>query len=248
MSRPSAKPRNVIRHYKYTLMKKYFCFAVTIFISFSLSAQIMDCPTENQKRYSCGDVKENILETVNRKDYIIKSHFNVRLVSHFRKDSDNERATKIVELCNMVLNEVDFWNALENYKGYRYAVFEDDNGKQQISGNQIVNCLINGNPKDTTRPLEVDIPLDIELYGASFKTFFESAVAKEIGDGKIYNKKWFFRGSTIDDIGSNWIHEFSHSKGLKHCYYCHEERDYSVPYVINRIFVEVAKKYIKDEE
>jgi hypothetical protein len=204
----------------------------------------MDCPSKDQKRYSCGNVNENILGTINRKGYEIMSHFNIRLVSHFEKDSDKERATKIVELCNKVLNDKDFWNALENYKGYKYAVFENDQGIQQISGAKIVNCLINSNPMDTSRPLEVDIPLDIELYGMIFKTPFESAVAKEIGDGKIYNKKWFFRGSSILDIGSNWIHEFSHSKGLKHCYYCHEARDYSVPYVINRIFIEVAKKYI----
>lgn len=224
-------------------MIKYFSFTVLFFFS-SLSAQIMNCPTKNQKGYSCGNVNEKILETIDRKDYEIKSHFNVRIVSKFAKDSDNQRASKIVELCNKVLNDKDFWNALENYKGYKYAVFENERGKQQISGVQIVNCLINGNPEDTSRPLEVDVPLDIELYGASFKTPFESALAKEIGDGKIYNKKWFFRGSSIDHIGSNWIHEFSHRQGLKHCYYCHEERDYSVPYVINRIFTEVAKKYL----
>ncbi len=217
---------------------------MTLFFSLSLFAQLMDCPTKNQKRYTCGNVDENILETINRKDYDVKSHFNVRLVSHFGKDSDNERAAKIVELCNKVLNDKDFWNAIENYKRYKYAVFENDKGKQPISGTQIVNCLINGTPGDSSRPLEVDIALDIELYGPIFKTIFESAVGKEIGDGKIYNKKWFFRNSSIDDIGSNWIHEFSHSKGLQHCYYCHEERDYSVPYVINRVFIEVAKKYI----
>ncbi len=227
-------------------MIKYYFLAMTIFVSFSLSAQIMDCPNGNQKGYSCGNVNENILETLNRKDYVIKSHFNVKLVSRLRKDNDNYRAIKIIELCQKVLNDADFWNALENYKGYRYAVFENAQGKQQISGSQIVNCLINGDPNDSIRSLEVVIPLDIQLYGASFKTIFESAVAKEIGDGKIYNKKWFFRGSSIDDIGSNWIHEFSHSKGLKHCFYCNEERDYSIPYVINRIFTEVAKKYIGD--
>ncbi len=229
-------------------MIKHFCLAVTICVSLDLSAQIVECPNENQKGYSCGNIKENILETLNLKDYTIKSHFNVRLASKFRRVSDNERAIKIIELCNKVLNDVDFWNALENYKGYRYAVFENSQGKQHISGSQIVNCLINGYPQDTTRPLEVNLALDIELYGASFKTPFESAVAKEIGDGKIYNKKWFFRGSSLDYIGSNWIHEFSHSKGLKHCYYCHEERDYSIPYVLNRIFTEVAKKYIKIDE
>lgn len=225
-------------------MVKYYFLIVTFFAISGLSAQIMDCPTKKQKGYSCGNVDENILETINQENYAIKTHFNIRLVSKFAKDSDNERARKILELCQKVLNDNDFWNALENYKGYKYAVYENDKGKRQISGAEIVNCLINGNPDNTSRPLVVDISLDIVLYGVPFKTPFESAVAKEIGDGKIYNKKWFFRGEPIEDIGSNWVHEFSHSKGLTHCYYCHEERDYSVPYVINRIFVEVAKKYI----
>lgn len=225
-------------------MVKYFCLIVTLFVSSSLSAQILECPTKNQKEYSCGKVNENILETINRKDYEIKTQFKVRLVSKFVKDIDNKRATKIIELCNKVLNDNDFWNAVENYKGYKYAVFENDKGKQPISGRQIVNCLINGNPENTSRPLEVVIALNIKLYGASFKTPFESAIAKEIGDGKIYNKRWFFQGSMIENVGSNWIHEFSHIKGLKHCYYCHEARDYSVPYVINRIFIEIAKKHI----
>lgn len=225
-------------------MIKHYFLIVTFFTSLGLSAQTLDCPTKNQKGYTCGYVKENILETINRESFEITTHFNLKLVSQFAKVSDNERAGKILELCQKVLNDNDFWNALENYRGYKYAVHSNDKGKRQISSIEIVNCLINGNPDDTTRPLENYIQLDIKLYGASFKTPFETAVAKEIGDGKIYNKKWFFRGASIEEIGSNWIHEFSHSKGLSHCYYCHEERDYSVPYVINRIFVEVARKYI----
>lgn len=225
-------------------MKKNLCLIITLFVCFSLYGQIMDCPANNQKGYKCGNVEEKILETIARNDYEMKSHFIVRLLNPLRKDSDNERAAKIIELCNKVLNDKDFWNALENYKGYKYAVFENNSGKRSISGVQIINSLINGSPDDPSRPSKVDIPVDLELYGASFRMPFETALAKEIGDGKIYNKRWFFRGSSIDYIGSNWIHEFSHSKGLKHCYYCHEERDYSIPYVINRIFVEVAKKYI----
>lgn len=172
----------------------------------------------------------------------MKSHFNVRLVNSFDSQSDIDRANKIITLCNQVLNDSDFWNALEHYNNYKYPIFETAQGKRQISGIQIINALINGNPDDLNRPLEVDINLTIELYGLAFKTLFESAVAKEIGDGKIYNKKWFFKNFPIDEIGSNWIHEFSHTKGLIHCCYCNQERDYSIPYVINRIFSEVAKK------
>ncbi|MET0465872.1 MAG: hypothetical protein ABW007_22105 [Chitinophagaceae bacterium] len=227
-------------------MKKNIYLLFIIFLCFDSAAQVIDCPDRNQKDYNCGNIEENILATIDRKGYTMNSHFTVSLSSTFSKDSDNRRGAEVTDLCNKVLNDPDFWNALEHYRGYRYAVFENAQGKREITGAQIINSLINGNPNDSSRPSKVNIMLNIELYGMSIKTPFESAVAKEIGDGKIYNKKWFFRKSSIADIGSNWLHEFSHSKGVSHCYYCHQERDYSIPYVINRIFVEVAQKYLTD--
>ena len=224
-------------------MKKQVYLVLIFFVSCRLSAQIVDCPTKDQRDYSCGNVHENVMNGINREGYEIKSHFNIYLKKPFARQNDNDIAVKVIALCNQVLNDPDFWNALEHYSNYKYAVFESANGKQQIAGIQIVNCLINGSPDDNVRPLMVDIPLEVELYGPFIKTFFESAVAKEVGDGKIYNKRWFFRGASYQDIGSNWIHEFAHIKGLKHCYYCSIERDFSIPYVINRIFSEVAKKY-----
>ena len=225
-------------------MKKLLLLLLLFVSAGTLCAQIKDCTDRSQKNYSCGDVEETILNRVLQQEYKMDSKFIVKLVTVFKKEEDQERSQEIATLCTKVLNDASFWNALENYDRYQYAVFEENGIKREIAGREIVNCLLNGTPDDNSRPAAVTISLDIALYGLSFKTFFETAVAKEIGDGKIYNKKWFFRSSSIEDIGSNWIHEFSHSKGLKHCYYCNEDRDYSIPYVINRIFVEVAKKYM----
>lgn len=227
-------------------MKKQALFAIIILITFQSVGQIKPCPDGRQKKYTCGVVEENILDRLPKTNSPIQTVFVAKLTSSFKKEKDQLRAEKIVALCNKVLNDPDFWHAIEYYDNYKYAVYQSKSGPRKIAGVEIINCLINGAPDNKTRPERMEVPFDIKLYGASFKFPFESAVAKEIGDGKIYNKRWFFRHSGMDEVGSNWMHEFSHSKDLIHCYYCHEERDYSIPYVINRIFVEVAKKYVKE--
>ncbi len=202
-------------------------------------------PDRNKKKYHCGQVQENILKNLDNANYQMPTKFKIKLKANFSKKRDIEKAKKVVELCNKVLNDVDFWNALENYKSYRHTVWKCSNKQQVVSGKQIVNCLINAYPNDYARPQEMLVEINLDLYGLGFKfPFIEKALAKEVGDGKIYNKKWFFREYPIEEIGSNWIHEFSHIQGIYHRYDCSEERDYSIPYVINRIFVEVAKKYL----
>lgn len=215
-----------------------------IFIPLSSIAQNPPCPKKNQKRYKCSLIKEDILSKLENTNYQMPTKFKIKLVSNFTKKKDIEKVNKVVLICHKVLNDPDFWNALENYGSYKYSVWKQKDQSQVVQGVQIINSLINGNPNNSARPAERIISLNLELYGLGFKfPFFEKALAKEIGDGKIYNKKWFFRKYSIAAIGSNWIHEFSHSQGLSHCYYCDKNRDYSIPYVINRIFVEVAKKY-----
>ncbi|HBF21696.1 MAG: hypothetical protein CMI36_14900 [Owenweeksia sp.] len=218
---------------------------LSVLISLFAIAQNQPCPQKNQKGYACGQVEEQILSQLQDTDYEMPTTFKVMVAADFKKETDTERANQVAALCTKVLNDPDFWNALENYGHYRYTLWKGKEGKERvIEGSQIVNSLINGHPNDSSRPLELVINLNIELYGMGFRfPFFEKALAKEIGDGKIYNKKWFFRKFSIEAIGSNWIHEFSHSQGLSHCYYCDENRDYSIPYVINRIFMEVSSKY-----
>lgn len=225
-------------------MRKHLGILLLLSAYLQVTAQIKECPKSNQKHYRCENVVETILDQTVPRGYQMNCHFNVRLKNSFDNKSDTDKANQVVALCNQVLNDRDFWYAVENYRNYKYTVFEDKDGKHQVSGMQIVNCLINGTPNDSSRPTELDVSLTVQLYGLPFATFFESALAKEVGDGIIYNKRWFFKNYSVSDIGSNWIHEFSHSKGLTHCYYCNEDRDFSVPYVINRIFDEVARKYI----
>ena len=62
------------------------------------------------------------------------------------------------------------------------------------------------------------------------------------GGGVLLNKKWFFRRSDPEQIASNWAHEISHGMGLRHPYEASDGRDQSIPYVINQIFLDVARE------
>lgn len=226
-------------------MKFYYWLILMFCLPALLHAQDPPCPKKNQKNYICGEVKEDILASLVNSNYKFGTKIKVNLSSKFKRSSDKIKADSILLLCERVLNDKDFWKALENYKTYKTTVWRDSTSEMVISGKQIVNSLLNGNPNNNARPEELTITLKVKLYGFGFKfPFFEKALAKEIGDSVIYNKKWFFRKYTQEQIGSNWVHEFSHIQGLKHCFHCDENRDYSIPYVINRIFIEVAKKYI----
>jgi len=210
-------------------------------------AQSNACPVKSQKNYCCGEVDERILERLAGIDYTMETHFQTSVAHTFKRKADYDKALKVANLCEQVLNDPDFWKALEYYDRYQYTFWQSGDHERQISGRQIVNCMLHGTPDDAKPLEELKIYFDVKLYALGFKTPIEKAVAKEVGDGKIYNKKWFFRKESIASIGSNWMHEFAHSKGIKHCFYCSEARDYSIPYVINRIFSEVAQKYIMTE-
>jgi len=213
-------------------MKKLFIYLL-IFASFSVFSQKNGCPSKSQKNYSCGNISEDVFENILEVDYEMPTKFNVSVNHNFKRKKDILRAKEINELVSKVLNDNDFWKALRYYNNYRFSKWSKNlnDDWEVIRDKEIVNTLINGNPKNDDRPKNINLVIDLELYGWSFRKPFETSVGRE-GNGVVYNKKWFFRKDTLDNIGSNWIHEIAHSKGLRHCFECNEERDYSIPYVI----------------
>jgi len=207
------------------------------------------CPSKSERGYKCGNVKEDILSGLAGIEYSFDANVTVTLDdTKLRKSKDRVKAQKVLKLVNQVLNDADFWKALEHYNRYQFAKWSKkfNDTWTVLEKDKITNAFIHGDPNNSERPSQISIEAKIRLYGSSFQWPGEIARAKEIGDGYIYNKKWFFRDYSIVEIGSNWVHELSHSKGFRHCRKCHKERDYSVPYVINRIFKEVAKKYVTE--
>ena len=202
------------------------------------------CPPKPQKNYACGNIKEEILPRLESIDYTWDTQIAVEIQQNFKKQKDIQKAEKVAQLVQLVLNDADFWKALEHYDNYQYAKWSEKLGDtwQPISTKEITNSMLNGHPADTSRAALKTEMFSIRLYGGPFKWPRERAIAK-FENGHIYNKKWFFRSASIEKIGSNWVHEYSHFKGIRHCFNCNEERDYSISYVINRIFIEVAQKY-----
>lgn len=225
-------------------MKKITLFIIAL-ISLSIYGQKNECPVKKDKNYKCGNIVENVFEGISNNNYQLQTKFNITVNQKFKRKIDRKRAEKIITLVNKVMNDSDFWKALSYYKNYKYSKWSNrlNDDWLNISGEEIVNALINGDPKNKNRPDEINLELEVRLYGLSFATPFETAVAKE-ENGIVYNKRWFFRKDSISNIGSNWVHEIAHSKGIRHCFNCNQERDYSIPYVINRIFKQVAKKYL----
>lgn len=222
-------------------------FLCMILLSSFIQAQNNnDCPSKSDKDYACGNVQEKILAPLEDYVFEIRTNFNVELNTDFRRRKDSIKAQKVLKLVNQVLNDNDFWKTLRHYQNYQYPRWSQklNDDWTIVSNDQIINAFINKDPDNKSRPDRIDLDIAIKLYGLSFKTFFESAVAKDGGNGKVYNKRWFFRKYSVVDVGSNWVHEIAHSRGFRHCFKCNEERDYSIPYVINRIFKEVAQKYV----
>lgn len=225
-------------------MKKLFILLVLIpLLHFGQDSN--GCFDKPRKDFICGNITEQILPRLVSVDYEFNTTIEITLKSKLKKERDRNKAEKVIVLINQVLNDSDFWKALEHYDNYQFAKWSKNFNDiwQEISKSQITNSLLNGHPEDSSRLEKYTFDIKVKLYGPTFKTFVESAVAKEVGDGIIYNKRWFYRKNSIETIASNWVHEISHSKGLRHCFNCDENRDYSVPYTINRIFKEVAQKY-----
>lgn len=210
----------------------------------SLAQDQNGCPTDADKNYQCGNIEETILERLDHLDYTWKPKIVVDLQHNFTRSKDIQRAEAVAQLVEQVLNDSDFWKAVEHYDHYTFAKWslQFTDLWQPIAQQDITNALLNGDPKNDRRATQQTERFIVRLYGRSFKWRWENAIGKVKGN-KIYTKKWFFRKSSIAEIGSNWVHEWSHLKGLRHCRKCHKARDYSVPYVINRIFMEIAQKY-----
>ena len=225
-------------------MKKILLFLLALPL-IVISQDKNGCPSESQNNYKCGKITESILPDYENLEFEFSTKLVLELDHNLKRKKDIQKAQKVIELINKVLNDQDFWKALENYKNYKFTKWSNELNDtwEPINKKEITNSFLNGNPTNNSRPNLKEETIFFKLYGNSFKwPYFETAIAKV--EGKyVCNKKWFFRKDSIKNIASNWVHEFSHLKGIRHCFACNHERDYSIPYVINRIFIEVANKY-----
>lgn len=223
---------------------------VTIFfiaiVSFSVAAQREGCPEKDQKNYACGNVEERIIENLPDRSFEWNTTVSIQLKHSLKKSKQKRKAKQVLALVDSVLNDADFWRALRDYPDYRFAKWSEklDTTWRELKGEEIIQAMLNKDPWNSSVPKQLNLNVTLKLYGPAIKTPFETAIGKDGGNGTIMNKRWFFRGSSIIAIGSNWAHEIAHGRGFRHCSVCHEERDYSVPYVVNRIFREIAERYI----
>ncbi|KAA3622140.1 MAG: hypothetical protein DWQ02_26540 [Bacteroidetes bacterium] len=211
----------------------------------SISQNKNGCPPKSVKNHKCGNIQEDFKLDTTSEIYLMETFFEVRLKNKLKKEEDNIIAGRCIDLLNNVINDSDFWNLIYQYKKYEFAKWSQNLNDQwlEIDNKQILNTLVNGNPDNNERPDTVIIEIELNLYGSPIKMPKETVIGKHANGNKIFNKRWFFRNRSTKRIASNWMHEITHSKGLRHCFYCNQQRDYSVPYVINRIFSEVSKKY-----
>lgn len=222
----------------------YLCLLLFCLPLFSLAQDQNGCPNDSDTEYRCGNVQERILPRLDSLSYTWTTQITVQLKHRFKRKKNIQRAEQAAQLVEQVLNDPDFWKAVEHYDRYAFSKWSPqlNDPWQPIAQQEITNALLNGNPSDSSRPAQQTEVFYIQLYGGSNKFFWETAIGRVNGQ-RIDNKRWFFKKASIRDIASNWVHEWSHIKGLRHCFKCHRERDYSVSYVINRIFLEVAEKY-----
>lgn len=210
-------------------MCKLLIMSMLLSISCSILAQ-------NDRSYKCGKVVERNLESiqVQQVNGSNSTSYDVSFeVLNVVKDPIMEKIIKCKPLLEKVMNDPRFWMVLTSYEKYQDVRWTGDGffgNARTIPVDSIQLAFMNEwNPKIT-----------LATYGSAIKFPWSTANAYTTApNGTIKIKRYYAKSATVVQLAGTILHELFHIRGFIHQPHCSEKRDYSVPYVVDRVFEEI---------
>lgn len=161
--------------------------------------------------------------------------FNANVALTNFNASQEEKVLKAIEGIKKIIKTKEFKERVYNFTYNNQRKFVDNKG---LTNEQIYQIIING--AETLIP-EVDNEMDLELE--LYTSNFTSTVGYTYPNvTKIWMNTKYFNAYTPAQVAGNVFHEWTHKLGFDHASSYSRARDYSVPYGLGYLMVELINK------
>lgn len=149
--------------------------------------------------------------------------------------SQEEKVLSAIEWIKKIVRTKEFKEKVYNFTYNGKREFVDNKG---LTNEQIYQILIDGS--ETLIP-EVDheMDLELELYTSNFSSTVGYTYPNVI---KIWMNTKYFNNYTVAQVAGNVFHEWTHKLGFDHASSYSKARDYSVPYGLGYLMVELINQ------
>jgi hypothetical protein len=151
------------------------------------------------------------------------------------KPHEEEKVLKAIEIIKAVISSQEFKQRVLNFEFSGKKQFVDNQG---LSNEEIYFKLLQGS-ESLTPETDHEMDLELELY-FSHRNTVGYTYPEEL---KIWMNKKFFNFYTPAEVAANLFHEWTHKLGFTHSFRYNKARDFSVPYGLGYLILELGRKY-----
>lgn len=149
--------------------------------------------------------------------------------------SQQEKVLAAIEMIKRIIKTKEFKDRVYNFTYNKKRQFVDNKG---LSNEKIYQILING--AETLVPdVDNEMDLDLELYTSNFTSTVGYTYPNVI---RIWMNTKYFNTYTVAQVAGNVFHEWTHKLGFDHASSYSKARDYSVPYGLGYLMVELIDR------
>lgn len=161
--------------------------------------------------------------------------FNANVALTNFNPSQEEKVLKAIEAIKKVVRTKEFKERVYNFTYNGQRKFVDNKG---LTNEQIYQIVINGS--ETLIPGNNNqMDLELELYTSNFTSTVGYTYPNVT---KIWMNTKYFNSYTPAQVAGNVFHEWTHKIGFDHASSYSKARDYSVPYGLGYLMVELINK------
>ena len=151
--------------------------------------------------------------------------------------SQEEKVLKAIEYIKKIVRSKKFKDRVYNFTYNGQKKFVDNKG---LTNEQIYQIVING--AETLIPeIDYEMDLDLELYTSNFTSTVGYTYPNVT---KIWMNTKYFNSYTPAQVAGNVFHEWTHKLGFDHASSYSKSRDYSVPYGLGYMMVDLINEDI----
>lgn len=154
--------------------------------------------------------------------------------------SQEQKVLSAIEWIKKVVRTKEFKDRVYNFTYNGKREFVDNKG---LSNERIYQIILDG--AETLIP-EVDneMDLELELYTSNFTSTVGYTYPNVV---KIWMNTKYFNNYTVAQVAGNVFHEWTHKLGFEHASSYSKSRDYTVPYGLGYLMVELINKHMADQ-
>lgn len=149
-----------------------------------------------------------------------------------------EKVLAAIAMIKKIIKTQEFKDRVYNFTYNNKRQFVDNKG---LSNERIYQILING--AETLVPgIDNEMDVELELYTSNFTSTVGYTYPNVI---RIWMNTKYFNTYTVAQVAGNVFHEWTHKLGFDHASSYSKARDYSVPYGLGYLMVELINKEIE---